>query len=344
MRKTKTIFVLFIIFIMFLLTSCSSGNTPEPVGNTSEPSDTGKTIEIQFGNTSSPKEPMNIALREVFVPRVSELTNGVVNASIFDNSQLGGESDMLEQMQLGTLNMGYISSVLGTVYPKIYLLDLPYLFKDYEHIDAVFEGEIGKDLQAGLSEVGLVGLGYFENGYRQFTNSIRPIEKMSDIKGLKVRTPTSDMNVSVINTLGANAMPMSFNEVYSALQQGVLDGQENPYNVSAANSFFEVQKYVAETKHLYGSFSIMAGKTWWDGLPNDIQEAIKKAINETIAYEKKIAREKSSESLELLLEKGMELTKPDLAEFEEATKPIYDSYIEKNPDAKQIIDAIKAIK
>lgn len=301
-------------------------------------------ITLKFGAVNNTTHPCVVALNEVFKPRVEELTAGRVEVQVFDNSQLGGERDMMEQLQLGTLQMSYISPVLGAIEPKINILDLPYLFKDENHVDQVLDGPIGEKLLADLPSKGLRSLGYFENGFRVITNSKRPINKLSDLKGLKIRTPEAPISVAIFKALGANVTPMAFNELYSALQQGVVDGQENAYNTVASSSFFEVQKYVAETNHMWGNFAILASEKWWQGLPKDIQDAIAKAAKEASVYQRKVFREQTEKSKQLCLDKGMQLTKPDPAEFIQAVQPVYQDFLKQHPDYKSIVDEILSLK
>lgn len=343
--RKRTLVWLSAALLVLLLAGCKSGGTgnagsaEQPAGQSQQ-----QRIVLKFGAVNNGTHPCVVALNEVFKPQVEKLTNGRVEVQIFDNAQLGGERDEMEQLQLGTLQMAYISPVLGAIEPKINTFDLPYLFKDEDHIDQVLDGPIGEKVLADLPSKGLRALGYFENGFRVVTNSKRPINKLSDLKGLKIRTPEAPISVAILKALGANVTTMAWNEVYSALQQGVVDGQENSYNTIATSSLFEVQKYVAETNHMWGNFAILASEKWWQGLPKDIQDAIAKAAQEASTYQRKVFREQLAKNKQLCLDKGMQLTQPDPAEFIQAVQPVYEDFYKQHPDYKSIVDEILSLK
>lgn len=345
MKKNYLCIIAVVIALSLLVVGCG-GPTETTEGNkaSEDKTDKGEKIVLKFGSVSASENPGVKALKDVFEPRVEELTNGKVDVQIFADGQLGSERDMLEQLQFGTLQMAYISPVLGSIEPKINILDLPFLFKDYEHVDKVLDGPIGKKILEDLPEKGLYHLGYFENGFRVITNSKHPINSLEDIKGLKIRTPRAPISIAILDALGANVTPLSFNELYSALQQGVVDGEENPYNVIAAAHLYEVQKYVAETYHMWGNFAILASYKWWKDIPADIQDAIKTAAQETSTYQRKISRERASKSKQLILDKGMKLTKPDTKELFEAVQPVYDNFFKEHPDCKPIVEEILKLK
>lgn len=342
MNHIKQFLVTLLILLIILTTVGCGGGKDTSNGQATAGSD--KKIVLKFGSVNNATHPGVIALNDVFKPRVEELSNGKVEVQIFDNSQLGGERDMMEQLQLGTLQMAYISPVLGAIEPKINILDLPYLFQDNDHVDKVLDGPIGEALLEDLPSKGLRALGYFENGFRVVTNSKKPINNLADLKGLKIRTPEAPISVSIFKALGANATPLSFSELYSAMQQGVVDGQENAYNTVASSSYFEVQKYVAETNHMWGNFAILASEKWWQTLSPEVQEAIAQATKEASTYQRKVFREKTQESKQICIDKGMELTQPNPDEFIQAVQPVYQELYEEHPDYKEIVDQILSLK
>lgn len=302
-----------------------------------------KKIILKFSAGNSATNPSVIALNEKFKPMLEELTNGRVEVQIFDNSQLGGERDQMEQMQSGVLQMAYISPVLGSIYPKMNILDLPFLFRDEAHVDKVLDGPLGEEILKDLPSVGLIPLGYFENGFRVTTTSKRAVNTLEDMKGLKIRTPQAPLSVSIFNALGANPTPMSFTELYSALQQGVVDGQENSYNTWVSSRFFEVQKYVAETNHMWGSFAILASASWWKRLDQDIKDAIIKTCKESSKYQRQVFRSQSADSKKMAMDNGMQVTTPDLAPFRKALRPVYDEFYKQYPDYKELVEKILAL-
>ncbi|WP_003544138.1 TRAP transporter substrate-binding protein [Desulfotomaculum nigrificans] len=343
MGKKRALITLAIVTLILslIIAGCGSGSKNETAqGNKQD----GQKIVMKFAAVNNGTHPAVEALKKVFKPRVEELTRGKVEVQIFDNAQLGGERDVMEQLQLGTVQGSYISPVLGSIEPKINILDLPFLFKDEQHVDKVLDGPVGEKLLADLPSKGMRCLGYMENGFRVITNSKRPINKLEDLKGLKIRTPEAPVSVAIFKSLGANATPLAFSELYSALQQGVVDGQENAYNTVASSSFFEVQKYVAETNHMWGSYAILVSEKWWQGLPKDVQEAIAQAAKEASKEQRKIFREKTAQSKQTCIDKGMQVTQPDLTEFVKAVQPVYDDMFKQHPDFKTIVDEIMKLK
>lgn len=327
--------------VLLLVAGCGGGKTP------AEKESDGKAAEkiiLKFAAVNNKTHPAVVALNEVFKPRVEQLTGGRVEVQVFDSGQLGGERDVMEQLQLGTVQMSYISPVLGAIDPAINILDLPFLFKDEDHVDKVLDGLIGEKILAGLPSKGLRNIGWMENGFRVVTNSKRPINKLEDIKGLKIRTPEAPVSVAIFKALGANVTPLAFNELYSALSQGVVDGQENAYNTVATSSFFEVQKYVAQTNHMWGSFAILVSEKWWQKQPGDIKEAIIQATKETSKHQRKIFREQTNKNKQMLIDKGMQVTYPDLTEFIQAVQPVYDEMFKQYPNFKPIVDEILSLK
>ncbi len=340
MKKTSTVFWIFLLTVAIAVSvavaGCGGGSKPAASDS--------KKIVLRFGAINNAKHPAVVALNEVFKPQVEKLTQGKVEVHVYDNNQLGGERDMMEQMQLGTIQMAYISPVLGAIEPKINILDLPFLFKDNQHVDKVLDGPLGTKLLEDLPSKGLISLGYFENGFRVITNSKRPINKLDDLKGLKIRTPEAPISVAIFKALGANVTPLSFSELYSALQQGVVDGQENSYNTVATSSFFEVQKNVAETNHMWGSFVILASYKWWQTLAPEVQDAIKQAAKEASVKQRELFRKQLADNKKQCLDKGMKLTTPDTAEFFRAVQPVYQDLYKQHPDYKAIVDEILKLK
>lgn len=347
MKKTFFRLITVALILMMIMSTVACGKkdvNANATEQTSSASSSAEKIIIKFAGVNNAEHPAIRSINEKFKPRIEELTNGRVEVQVFDNSQLGGERDLMEQLQGGLLQMTYLSPVFATVDPAINVLDLPFLFEDESHVDKVIDGQIGKDLLADLPSKGLVPLGYFENGFRVITNSKRPINKLEDIKGLKIRTPQAPISVAIFEALGANVTPMSFGELYSALQQGVVDGQENAYNTVASSRFFEVQKYTAETNHMWGSYVIMASGKWWDTLDKDTQAAIQTAAAETSTYQRQIFREQSENSKSQCQQSGMEISNPDMEELRTAVTPVYEDFYKNYPQYKSIVEQIQALR
>lgn len=299
---------------------------------------------IKIGSVSSTNHPVVKSLNEVFKRRLEELSNGNINVQIFDNASLGEESAIMEQTQLGTIQMSSISEIISGIDPKINILNLPYLFENEAEADNVLDSEIGNEILSNLPQHKLVGLGVLENGFRVTTNSKKPIEKLADIKGLKIRTPRTEAQINIFNAFGANVAPLNFSELYSALQQKVVDGQENGYNTIVTQSFYEVQPYLAVTNHMYGTFIIVANNDWWTGLSQDTRDMIKTVIKETIEYERKLSRDMAEENKKVCIDHGVKISEPNLSEFAKAVEPVYENFYKQYPDYKQLVEKILKAK
>ena len=260
---------------------------------------------------------------------LEESTDGVVTMELYHSSTLGDDMAVLEGLQLGTIEM-----FCGTIGPaaqfssKIKLFDLPFLFTSYEQVDALLDGPVGQEVLDSLEPAGMIGIGYWENGFRQLTNSARPVRTPEDMKGLKLRTMPTPVPLSTFKLLGANPTPMNFGEVFTAMQQGVVDGQENPWETILANKFYEVQKYATNTGHVYSPFGVLFSKIFWEKLPAEYQEAVKQAVFAARDFNREQARSKEKEIL-AELGKYMEitiLTPEELKPFQEMTRPVYDEF------------------
>lgn len=308
------------------------------------PAAAGEKIVLRFSSTLNTAHPHNRAINEYFRDELKRLTNDRFDVQVFDNAQLGGERDLMEQLQAGMLQMCSLSPVLGAIEPAIAIFDLPYLFLDDKHMDEVLDGPIGKAIMKDLPAKGLVNLGYFENGLRVTTNVVRPIKNLADMKGLKIRTPEVQVAVAIFNAFGANVTTISFAELYSALQQRVVDGQENAYNTIATSRYFEVQKYISETNHQLGVHSLVANAKWLNSLEPAMRDAVLKAAAGASVYQRKIFRELTAGSKKTCIDAGMEVYSPDLAEFREAVKPIYVDFMAKFPQYREIVEQIRALR
>lgn len=268
---------------------------------------------------------------EAFAKKLGELTGGRIDVDFHFNNALGGEREVVEGMSINSIDMGITSTgPIGGFVPDYFMFDMPYLLKDKEHAYAVLDSEIGDDLAAKLEATsGVKLLAWMENGYRNETNSVRPIATPADLKGIKHRTQESEVQVDTWTALGANATPMAWPEVYTALQQKVMESQENPLPTIYDVKFYEVQEYLNITQHVYSPAPMMMSKQLFESF----SEADKKAIEEAAQYALPIQREASTKQEEemkkLLVEKGMELTEPDLEAFRQAVEPVYEKWAPK---------------
>jgi len=267
---------------------------------------------------------------EKFAELVKAKSGGKMEVKIFPGGVLGGDVQVLSAVQGGTIDMTSMNSgILQGQVKEFAIVDFPFLFNDAKEADAILDGVIGKTLADKLPEKGLVHLAYFDLGFRNLTNSKRPIKAADDIKGLKIRVIQSPIYIDTFSALGANPVPMPFPEVYTALEQKTIDGQENPFTVIFANKFQEVQKNVAGTRHMYNPQTMMISKKSWDKLTKDEQKVLQDAAREAQAYQRKFSRDAADTALAELKKGGMEYTElpaAEVAKIRTALKPVIDKY------------------
>lgn len=280
-------------------------------------------IKVGIGlNEESPQYKGLAKFKEI----VDKESKGRLEVNIFANAQLGDDIKMMTQLRAGTLEMTVpSSSPISTLDKKWMVFDLPFLFPNEEVVDKVLDGPVGQKFLDSLSQYGLKGLGYYENGYRQLTNSVREIKAPADIKGLKIRTMENPVHLATFRLLGANPTPMPFSEVFTAMQQKTIDGQENPSTTNFLQKFYEVQKYNTLSNHFYTPFVSMFSKKIWDTLPKEDQDVILKATKESSVYQRAYNRNMMKESVAGMEKNGVVVTRltPDQQKaFMEATKEI----------------------
>ncbi len=288
---------------------------------------------LNFAHTTAQNSHYSLGV-QAFGKKLSELSGGKYEIREQAAGALGGERDLIEGLQIGSVEL-VISSTgpLGNFVPEALVLDLPFLFKDYASARAVLDGEIGQELLAKVSENNLVALAWSENGFRHITNSSRPITKPEDLEGLKIRTMENSVHMEAFRAAGASPTPMAFPEVFAALQQNVIDGQENPIPVITASKFWEVQNNLTLTGHVYSPAIILASPSLWDSLSDEekgwFQEAAKIAVEATRAK----VEEDDANGVALLRENGMEVVeKVDQAAFQKAVAPAYETFTAKYGD------------
>jgi tripartite ATP-independent transporter DctP family solute receptor len=271
-----------------------------------------------------------------FKELVEKNSDGKIKVDLYHSSQLGDDREMMEALQMGTQEMTCPSTApIAPFVNGFKVFDLPFLFPTYEAADYVLDGPVGQDLLNQLPEIGLIGLAYWENGYRQLTNSKRAVATPEDCKGLKVRTMENPIHLAAWKALGANPTPMAFGELFSAMQQKVVDGQENPWGTIYLQNFPEVQDYSTDTGHVYSPFVLLMSKKFWDKLPEDLQKVVKEAAMEAKDHNRKLNREMNAKYLDEL-KKVMTvtiLTPEQKAAFQEAVQPVYDQFADEiGPD------------
>ena len=292
------------------------------------------TVTIKFahnGNTN-PEDPQNVGVA-AFKEMVEERSDGSLQVQIYPAGQLGDARSIVESMQLGLIEMADVENgPMGRFVPEAMVWDLPFIFRDIEHAHKVLDGEIGQAIQEKYLGVGIRHLAYNDGGFRYFTNDQRPIHSLDDMNGLLIRVMESAVMVDTVNAFGASAVPMSFGELYTALQQGVVDGQENPMNLIYSQRFYEVQDYLSLSGHFYYPRQYIASETWWQSLSQEHRDIIAQASKEASEIQRAALVEYEVEMLQVLQERGMkvnEVSEESKQEFiEVGLRDIYPSYYE----------------
>lgn len=278
------------------------------------------TIKFAHNGNTDPKDPQNVGV-DAFKEMVEERSGGDIKVNIYPAGQLGDARTIVESVQMGSLEMGDVENgPMGRFVPEAMLWDLPFIFRDIDHAHAVLDGEIGQQVQEAYLDVGIRHLAYNDGGFRYFTNDERPIEKMADLEGLKIRVMESEVMIDTVNAFGASAVPMSFGELYSSLQQGVVDGQENPMNLIYSQRFYEVQKYLSLSGHFYYPRQFIASENWWQGLSEEHQSIIAKAAKEACDIQRAELASYEQKIRGVLEDKGMVINEVDKSAFIEVAK------------------------
>ena len=237
---------------------------------------------------------------------IEKATNGKLVLEVFPDMQLGGAQENVSQVRAGTIAMTWVGmAFLARTVPELEAVSLPFLFPSREVAYKVMDGPTGELLAQKLADKGFVLLGFMELGSRQVTNNVRPIKTIADLKGLKIRLQPNETHLATFRALGANPQAMDIREVYSALQQGVIDGHENPYNLILASRFFEVQKYLSNTGHFFDFIAVVGSKKVFDAMKPEYQQAIRTAMKNAVAQQRAAAVKADLDALEELQKKGM---------------------------------------
>ncbi|MBD1566183.1 TRAP transporter substrate-binding protein [Vibrio sp. SA48] len=268
---------------------------------------------------------------DAFAQEIEKLSGGKYEINIKPSGVLGGERDVVEGLQFGTIDLTISSTgPIGNFVPEVYALDFPFLFKSYEHAHKILDGEIGKDLLAKFEPKGLIGLAWSENGFRHLTNSKRIVRNPEDMKGLKLRTMENEVHMSAFKDLGAAPTPMSFTELFTALQQKTVDGQENPIPVITTSKFYEVQKNVTLTGHVYSPAAIIMSKITWDSLNSEEQMWFRQAAKVSTLATRNAVAKMERDGVELLKKEGVTIVENiDKESFAKAVSKTYDKYAPK---------------
>lgn len=261
-----------------------------------------------------------------FKEELEKRSNGAITLNIYPNSTLGGDRDLVEGMQMGTVDFGLIAGVLGNFEETIGLLELPYLFDSQEEFNKIIHGPIGQEIADKLlAKSGVRILNWWDRGPRE-TTANKPINTLADLKGLKIRLPEIPAMVACWRAMGANPTPMAWSEVYTALQQNVIEAQENPIPFIYGGRIHEVQKYLAFTDHKYEYVTISMSETRWQSLTDEQRKIVTEAANAATAYENQLVLDKTNELLETMKKEGLQVLHPDKKEFAAAARSVHEEF------------------
>ena len=295
-------------------------------------------MKIKLGVVTKPGSAQNIAA-EKFKELIEQRSNGKINVQIFHSASLGNETEILQQVQLNTIQMAIVTGgPFDTFDPMARVVNYPFLFKDNEQADEILDGPLGAEILKSLESSGFKGLCFSENGFRNLTNNKRPVDNPNDIKGLKVRVMASAIHKAIWQTLGANPTPMPW-PIYTELEQGVIDGQENPLWVMEVYKFYEIQKYMTLSRHVYSYHIDVASLKWWKTLDKNTQGMIQKAMYDAAVYQRQDNRSKNAARLKFLKEKGMRVVEnPDVKAFRAKVAGLRDMELYQDPRVKALLN------
>ncbi len=265
-----------------------------------------------------------------FAELVEQKTQGRISITKFPNGTLGNEPQMQSTVQGGILEImvGPTSNLVGAI-PQFLIFDLPFFYPDFKAVDAVTDGAVGDALFAKLDALNMVGLAYWDNGFRHMTNALRPIKAMEDIKGLKIRVIPNPLFIATFEALGANPVPLPYPELYSALETKAVDAQETPVGLIYASRFYEVQKHLTLTGHVYTPYVLLASKRWFTALPEADKKLVLEAAHESAVYQRGLSRGDAERLTKELAAKGMEVSKlpeDEMAKLRKAVEPVVQKF------------------
>jgi tripartite ATP-independent transporter DctP family solute receptor len=321
-KKALSLITVLLIFSM-TFTGCTqtSGEVESNEEATSEK------VVLKLGHVLNEESPFHKGAEE-FARLVAERTDGNIEVKLFPSGLLGNDRELTEGMQLGTIDMAVVgtATIAGFV-PRLQMFDMPFLFRDAEHAYKVLDGEIGDEILGDFEKVDIKGLSFWENGFRHLTNSTIEVKSPEDIKGFKIRVQEIPLHLDFWKEIGANPTPMAFSELYTALQQGTVDGQENPIQTIYTQKLYEVQKFLTLTNHVYAPAVIMISKSSFDKLPIEYQTILIESARETANFERDYIKDLEEKALEELPELGVIIEEnPDLEAFKSSVAPIYEKY------------------
>ena len=300
-------------------------------------------LEIKLGHVGEPGSLFQKSADE-FAKRANAKLAGKAKIIAYGSSQLGGDKEMLQKVKLGTLDMALPSTVMSSEVDLFGIFEMPYIVKDRQHMARIEKEIFWPKLEPEAEKKGLKVIAVWENGYRHITNNKRPIKMPVDLQGIKLRVPEGKWRVKMFQAYGANPSPMKFSELFTALQTGVMDGEENPFTQIYSAKLQEVQKYLSLSGHVYTPAYLTVGTTHWNTLPADVRKVLEEVAKDTQAFVYENAARDDSELLGKLKQAGMQVNEVDQNAFVAASKPIYEEFGKEVAGAKELIDRAVALR
>jgi tripartite ATP-independent transporter DctP family solute receptor len=298
--------------------------------------------EIKLGHVGEPGSLFQKSADE-FAKRANAKLGNKAKVVTYGSSQLGSDEELVQKLKLGTVDMALPSTVMSSQVDLFGVFEMPYLVKDRAHMGRIEKELFWSKLAPEAEKKGLKVIAVWENGFRQITNNKRPINTPADLAGIKLRVPGGKWRAKMFQAYGANPSPMKFSEVFTALQTGVMDGQENPFTQIYSAKFQEVQKYLSLTGHVYTPAYLTVGKTKWESLPPDVRKILEDTAKETQAYVYEVAAKDDADLLGKLKQGGLQVNEVDKDAFVKASGGIYSDFGKEVPGAKEVIDRAVAL-
>jgi tripartite ATP-independent transporter DctP family solute receptor len=298
--------------------------------------------EIKFGHVGEPGS-LFAASAEEFAKRANAKLGSKAKVVVYGSSQLGGDKELLQKLKLGTVDMALPSTVMSSEADIFGVFEMPYLVKDRNHMKRIEKELFWSKIEPAAEKKGLKVIAVWENGYRHITNNKKPINTPDDLQGIKLRVPEGKWRVKMFQAYGANPSPMKFSEVFTALQTGVMDGQENPFTQIYSAKFQEVQKYISLTGHVYTPAYVTVGAKKWEALPADVRKILEDTAKETQAFVYEKAAKDDEELLGKIKAAGVAVNTPNKDAFVKASAPVYEEFSKEVAGSKEVIDRAIAL-
>ncbi|MBV1759480.1 MAG: TRAP transporter substrate-binding protein [Dethiosulfatibacter sp.] len=351
-KRISLITVIALIVVTVLTVGCSSTPTQQTTASPGNATTQGNEPEyasmtIKVGGTVPESHPITKA-QFLFEEIVERESGGAMKVEVYPSGQLGAGREMVEAVQVGNIQMGETTlAPFSSWTDEFSLLALPFLFDNREHAFRVADSEMGKQMAGNVAEItGVRVIGYWENGIRQLTNGTRPVRTPSDLNGMKIRVMENPLYLNLFTAMGANPMPMAFGELYTALQQKTIDGQDNPYAITATNKFYEIQPYMTELGHVFDITGFLINEEWYQSLGEKERALIDKASAEATAYQRAEAVKYETEAKKIVQEEGVEievLTPEEREAFRTASASVYDWFRDVGKPVTDMDEFLKAV-